>query len=220
MPSPTPPVADSHQTDLRHRLHAWMPSRKALWIAAAAFASGLLLFLLVWLQVRPPADDGPVVEARQSAQGTMFTPLPTPLPAGSDTNASGMDPDAEAPPPQPREVAARPPPPPAAPPPTMPSAPASPGPASDIQPQPIQAPPPVYPRAAQRRGESGTVLLRIYVSADGRVERTELLQSSHSRLLDRAASDAVRRWRFRPAMRAGQPVPGTVMVPFDFAPGR
>jgi len=40
--------------------------------------------------------------------------------------------------------------------------------------------------------------------------------SSQSRDLDRAALDAVRRWRFRPAQRDGQPVAGTVVVPIEF----
>jgi protein TonB len=37
-----------------------------------------------------------------------------------------------------------------------------------------------------------------------------------SRSLDRAASDAVRRWRFRPAVREGQAVAGTIQVPITF----
>ena len=42
------------------------------------------------------------------------------------------------------------------------------------------------------------------------------LQRSGSRELDRAATDAVRRWRFTPAQSNGQAVPGSIEVPFDF----
>jgi len=45
-----------------------------------------------------------------------------------------------------------------------------------------------------------------------------LIQRSGSRDLDRAASDAVRRWRFQPAQNNGVPVPGSLEVPFDFTP--
>jgi protein TonB len=40
--------------------------------------------------------------------------------------------------------------------------------------------------------------------------------TSGSALLDRAARDAVRGWRFRPAKRAGQTVVGWVDVPVSF----
>ena len=39
---------------------------------------------------------------------------------------------------------------------------------------------------------------------------------SGSRSLDRAASSAVKRWRFLPGQRNGQPVGGSVEVPISF----
>jgi protein TonB len=71
-----------------------------------------------------------------------------------------------------------------------------------------------------RRGESGTVLLRVHVGADGIPMAIDLVQSSRSRALDHAATDAVRRWRFRPAQRNGRPVDGVVQVPISFAADR
>ena len=88
--------------------------------------------------------------------------------------------------------------------------------AGGTAPQPIQSPAPSYPAQALRNGESGTVLLRVHVGADGIPYDVDLVQSSRSRALDRAASDAVRGWRFRPATRGGQPVPGEVQVPISF----
>lgn len=68
----------------------------------------------------------------------------------------------------------------------------------------------------QRRGETGTVLLRVHVGPDGQPYSVDLVQSSGSRALDRAASDAVRRWRFRPAVRDGQAIAASVQVPITF----
>ena len=44
-----------------------------------------------------------------------------------------------------------------------------------------------YPRMAQMRGEEGTAKVKIYVGADGSVQRTELAQGSGSPILDKEA---------------------------------
>lgn len=82
---------------------------------------------------------------------------------------------------------------------------------------PLQSnPSPGYPRLARRRGEEGRVLIRVAIRADGRVERVSIARSSDHKLLDRAALDAVRQWRFRPALRAGRAVTATLTVPVVF----
>ncbi|BCX19273.1 MAG: hypothetical protein KatS3mg117_2955 [Geminicoccaceae bacterium] len=75
---------------------------------------------------------------------------------------------------------------------------------------------PRYPTVARRRGIEGTVTLEVKVSASGLAEQVALARSSGSALLDEAALEAVRRWRFRPARRGGEPVPGVVTVPITF----
>ena len=75
---------------------------------------------------------------------------------------------------------------------------------------PVHTPPPSYPRASIRRGEEGSVLLRLTIDATGRVECAEVLESSGSGRLDRAALDAVLTWRFRPATLAGLAVATTL----------
>src|SRR5690606_33673650 len=77
----------------------------------------------------------------------------------------------------------------------------------------IHTPPPRYPPNAQRRGQQGTVLLRVQVDANGRPEDIDVIDGSGFRSLDRAAAEAVRRWHFEPARRDGRPVRGTVEVP-------
>ena len=212
--------APSPNLDRPRSQRAWKPSLKVLLVTVAAFALGLLLFLLLWLDQRKDNDFYRADGAVPSAEGQQFEPLPAPLPAQQDgENASGLDEVDETPAsgdePRIAEAPAAPPAAPAAPPPLPASA------AGDRSvPQPVSSPAPRYPRAAQRRGESGTVLLRVHVGADGRPVAVDLVQSSHSRDLDRAAAEAVRRWRFRPALRDGQPVPGIVQIPVTFNLGR
>jgi protein TonB len=53
-------------------------------------------------------------------------------------------------------------------------------------------------------------MLRVLVGIDGKPVEIEIEKSSRSRLLDRAAMDAVRSWVFNPGLKAGQPVQGYV----------
>ncbi|WP_416057184.1 TonB family protein [Stenotrophomonas maltophilia] len=195
--------------------------RNALKIAGIAFGVGLLLFVVVWLAGRDKeffrADDPATQTPQETAQ---VEPLPEPLPAAA--GSSDM-PDAKPVPAEeeaPKLVETAPPPPPASTeaPPAAPGA-ATPG-TGNSQPMPVagQSPPPSYPAAALRRGESGSVVVRVDVDATGYANNITVIQRSGSRDLDRAATDAVRRWRFTPAHSNGQPVPGSIEVPFDFKP--
>ncbi|MNN58624.1 Gram-negative bacterial tonB protein [compost metagenome] len=87
-------------------------------------------------------------------------------------------------------------------------------------PLPDQSPAPDYPPAALRRGESGTVVVQVEVDARGQPLDAKVIQRSGSRDLDRAALDAVRGWRFQPAQSNGQPMQGTLEIPFDFKPAQ
>ncbi len=194
-------------------------SRRAWLIAALAFGIGLVLFLLLWAGDR--GNDFYRAGPRQeSAAGQQFEPLPAPLPAGEpDDNASGMQPPGQGEQTFPQIVEEALPPLPAPPPiaaPATPPAPSTATMAPGDMPIPLESPAPRYPPQALRRGESGTVLLRVHVGPDGVPYAVDLVQSSHSRLLDRAASEAVRRWRFLPAQRNGRPVSGIVEVPIAF----
>lgn len=75
---------------------------------------------------------------------------------------------------------------------------------------------PPYPGTALRRGAEGEVLVRVRVGPDGRPAGIELARSSGDRDLDRAAVQAVRGWRFQPALANGQPVAAWVVVPVQF----
>ena len=80
----------------------------------------------------------------------------------------------------------------------------------------LRNPAPAYPPLSRRLREEGKVLLKVRVSADGSARTVEVDQSSGSERLDRAAREAVARWRFVPARRGEQPVEATVLVPIIF----
>jgi protein TonB len=65
---------------------------------------------------------------------------------------------------------------------------------------------PDYPQMSRRLGEQGAVVLRVMISPDGRAGEIQLSKSSGHARLDRAAIEAVREWRFVPALKGGRPV--------------
>jgi len=78
---------------------------------------------------------------------------------------------------------------------------------------------PVYPESARRAGIQGTTLLRIYIERDGRVGDVSVQRSAGHQALDEAAADAVRRWRFEPALNSTGPVSIWALVPVEFRIG-
>jgi len=91
-----------------------------------------------------------------------------------------------------------------------------PGPVVDYD-QPARAlfqPPPRYPEDAVRQRVEGTVILEILIEASGSVGGVRILQSIP--LLDEAAVQAVRRWKFSPARKHGQAVPSLAKAPLRF----
>jgi protein TonB len=78
-------------------------------------------------------------------------------------------------------------------------------------------PAPHYPASALIAGVEGRVILRVLVRPDGLVEWAEVNSTSGSASLDESALGTVRRWRFTPARRGGQPVTFEVLVPVRFS---
>ena len=75
---------------------------------------------------------------------------------------------------------------------------------------------PAYPPLARLRGYQGVVVLFVEVLADGRVGQVEIKRSAGHEILDRAALEAVRTWRFEPGRREGRAVTMSVEVPVRF----
>lgn len=86
-------------------------------------------------------------------------------------------------------------------------------------PEPIAGNPlPEYPVVALRHGESGQVVLQVRIDEKGLPIDVDVARRSGSRELDRAAIQAVREWRFKPAIQNGKPVSSVVELPVDFKP--
>ena len=78
------------------------------------------------------------------------------------------------------------------------------------------APKPDYPARARREGKEGRVLLRVLVDEQGKSKSVEVGDSSGSEALDRAAAEAIKRWRFSPARYGNKSVESWVKIPIDF----
>jgi protein TonB len=80
----------------------------------------------------------------------------------------------------------------------------------------IFAPAPEYPSHARRRGIQGAVVVEISVLPDGTCSISRLVESSGCDELDQAAQAAVRRWKYKPLEREGQPCSSLERIRFVF----
>lgn len=78
--------------------------------------------------------------------------------------------------------------------------------AVDDPPRPVSTVAPEYPVRARAKGVSGFVTLSLLVGADGSLQDVRVLEARPAGVFDQAAMDAVRQWRFQPAMYEGRPV--------------
>jgi protein TonB len=74
---------------------------------------------------------------------------------------------------------------------------------------------PVYPSLARSNRTTGVVTVEIEVGEGGEVTKIE--KASGPSLLQAAAKEAIKRWKFRPFIRDGQPVKATGYVNFNFS---
>jgi TonB family protein len=82
-------------------------------------------------------------------------------------------------------------------------------------PRAIYAPDPEYADAARKAKILGTVVLSLVVSAAGLPEHIRVAKSLDPGL-DQEAVDAVKKWKFEPAMRSGKPVAIAIAVEVNF----
>jgi periplasmic protein TonB len=180
----------------------------------------------------PPPEERPAPEAPPAPPASPAPPQPQ-AEAEPETEPLPIPPPEPAPPPpqpRPRPAPARP----AAPAPAAQAA--APPPAGPVSQQPlttgaapalgaitppgladgIRNPTPDYPDEARQRGEQGVVGLLIRVTPNGTVEDVAVVASSGFPGLDNSAMRAVRRWRFRPAMRDGIPISGNIRTSIHF----
>ncbi len=78
----------------------------------------------------------------------------------------------------------------------------------------LYSPVPVYPAAAAASHVQGEVKLSADVDRNGNVASVRVI--SGPPLLRDAAVDAVQRWRYRPYLSSGRPIPMSAMAVMDF----
>ena len=73
---------------------------------------------------------------------------------------------------------------------------------------------PVYPAMAKAQHVSGNVTVDALIDASGKVTTTKIV--SGPTLLQQAAMDALKQWKYRPAMLDGKPVSMHLTVTLQF----
>jgi len=81
--------------------------------------------------------------------------------------------------------------------------------AADRPPQATDQPAPAYPFDVRKEQVEGRVTLQFTVTTDGRVANPVVLQASNWVFRD-LALDAVKKWKYAPALKDGRPVTATV----------
>ena len=75
---------------------------------------------------------------------------------------------------------------------------------------------PRYPPNLLRQRKAGRVIVRAMVDENGSVGDVSIKESSGFSEMDRAAMNAIKRWRFKPAIKGGRKVRAPVVQPFNF----
>jgi len=198
---------------------AYGANRKPNWPAILTIAAlhavafvALIKFDVIYIQKKPPPLK--VFDVVEIAPPPIVEP-PKPQPKPQEIVPLVVTPpplvQTIAPPPQ-ITVA----PPPAKPVITAPPSPPAPMSVDNLDDKLIGGSPPRYPMESRRKKEQGTVLLRLLIGTDGRVEDAAIAQSSGFERLDQAALQAARSWRWQPMTRDGQPVEVRGVMPIPF----
>lgn len=84
------------------------------------------------------------------------------------------------------------------------------------KPQELHRVVPIYPEMARNAGIEGRVVVAVVIDTVGSVASATILASSGNSMLDAAALDAARGFRFTPAYQRDRPVPVQTSIPFSF----
>lgn len=85
--------------------------------------------------------------------------------------------------------------------------------------RPLKTRVPIYPDLALERRYEGTSVFIATIKADGIVESLQLSKTSGHPILDQAAENALRHWKFAPATRDGIAVDSQLRIPIVFRLG-
>lgn len=78
-------------------------------------------------------------------------------------------------------------------------------------------PPPSYPKSAFEQSQTGVVVLRVDVDAQGAVSDVRVVSATNPGVFEAVSIAAARSWTYRPALKNGKPVAGAVRIPITFA---
>ena len=82
-------------------------------------------------------------------------------------------------------------------------------------PKATHAPDPKFPDLPPDADQRGVVVMLVGVNARGRVEAVHVLRSTNP-VFESSAVDTVRKWKFKPGEKSGQPIPVQVTVEMKF----
>ncbi len=82
-------------------------------------------------------------------------------------------------------------------------------------PEPIERHEPQYTKEAKEAGVEGTVVLKVEITSEGRVENVRVVKGLRPDL-DEQAVKAAKMWTFKPAMKDGQPVRVQATIEINF----
>ncbi len=88
----------------------------------------------------------------------------------------------------------------------------------DQKPRAVYQPAPTYPAELQGKGVEGTVYVIFIIDKNGRVTDAKVQKSTHQ-AFERPALAAVKKWKFDPGKRGGEPVQFRMRVPITFSLG-
>ena len=74
-----------------------------------------------------------------------------------------------------------------------------------------------YPRSALRSGTQGEVVIEFIINPDGTVREAKIISAKPRGVFERAAISAALKWKFKPKIVDGKPVPQTGRQPFTFS---
>ena len=75
---------------------------------------------------------------------------------------------------------------------------------------------PIYPFAAKKQGLTGEVVVRCLIQPEGRATHIRVVASEPDGVFDEATIRAIEKWRFKPGILGGDPVPTWVRIPLKF----
>ncbi|MEM9081502.1 MAG: TonB family protein [Verrucomicrobiota bacterium] len=86
----------------------------------------------------------------------------------------------------------------------------------DTPPRPTTKIPPRYPKDLLKKKIEGRVIVLVTVDERGVVANATVKETSGFRAMDKAAVNAVKRWKFKPGIKGGRKAMMTARIPFNF----